>query len=170
MTTQPSSSRETDRLTPAAQGQAEPPIAGTLYEHIGGHDALQRLVAAWYPTVLTDPELQPLFGSGHRDHVPHLTAFFAEVFGGPAEYTEHLGGFPQLLSAHRDKSISEHQRVRFVELFLAALDASDIPNDERTRRAFVGYLEFGTQVAAQNSLAVSDDGLHPCQEVPRWSW
>ena len=142
----------------------------TLYEHVGGHEGMHRLVAAWYPTVLTDPLLQPLFGTGHPEHIDHLTAFLSEVFGGPTVYTDQLGGFPALLEAHRGKQIREDQRQRFIELFLAAADKSGLPDDERTRTALREYLDFGTEVAAQNSHATAEENLHPCQEVPRWSW
>jgi hemoglobin len=31
-------------------------------------------------------------------------------------------------------------------------------------------VEFGTQVAMQNSHAANDSELHPLREVPRWTW
>jgi hemoglobin len=142
----------------------------TMYEHVGGREGLHRLVAEWYRTVLDDPLLQPLFGQGHADHVPHLTAFLAEVFGGPADYTRQHGGFPALLAPHRGKRIHEDQRRRFIELFVQAADRTRFPTDVRTRTALTGYLEFGTRVAMQNSHAATDEELHPCQEVPRWDW
>jgi hemoglobin len=144
--------------------------APTLYEHVGGWDAVHRLVATWYPTVLADPLLQPLFGEGRPEHILHLTAFLAEVFGGPSTYTDQLGGFPALLRHHQGKRIAEEQRARFVELFMAAADVADWPTDQRTRQALRGYLDFGTEVAVQNSFADTDEQLHPCQEVPRWNW
>ena len=160
-------------ITSAAGTAASAPADGggdSLYEHVGGHAGLHRLVATWYPTVLADPLLHPLFGDGHAEHVDHLTAFLAEVFGGPPRYTEELGGFPALLAPHRGKAIGEDQRQRFIELFLEAADTADLPGDLRTRDALRDYLEFGTQVAVQNSRAAGDADLHPCQEVPRWSW
>jgi hemoglobin len=147
--------------------------AGTtesLYEHAGGYEALHRTVEAWYPTVLADPLLHPLFGDGRPTHIGHLTAFFAEVFGGPRTYTDELGGFPSLLEAHRGLRIREDQRQRFVELFMRAADRTGLPDDGRFRDALHAYLEFGTEVAVQNSHATGDAQLHPCQEVPRWGW
>jgi hemoglobin len=120
--------------------------------------------------VLIDPLLQPLFGEGRPDHVPHLTTFLAEVFGGPADYTRQLGGFPALLAPHRGKSIGEDQRERFIELFEQAADRTGFPTDTRARTALRDYLEFGTRVATQNSHATTDEELHPCQEVPHWNW
>ncbi|GAA0473238.1 group II truncated hemoglobin [Actinoplanes campanulatus] len=143
-------------------------VETTLYEHVGGREALHRLVADWYPSVLADPLLHPLFGDGHPEHIDHLTAFLAEVFGGPTTYTDDLGGFPALLEAHRGKRIREDQRQRFIDLFLAAADRTGLPGDSRTRTALRDYLDFGTEVAVQNSHATADADLHPCQEVPRW--
>jgi hemoglobin len=142
----------------------------TLYEHVGGEDGLRRTISVWYASVLRDAVLHPLFGEGRPTHVDHLTAFFAEVFGGPTRFTEELGGFPELLAAHRGRQITEEQRRRFIELFLQAADETDLPDDEPFRRALTGYLEFGTEVAVVNSHASSEAELHPCQEVPRWSW
>jgi hemoglobin len=142
----------------------------TLYEHVGNEDALRRTISVWYASVLRDPVLHPLFGEGRPTHVDHLTAFFAEVFGGPTRFTDELGGFPALLAAHRGKQITEEQRRRFIELFLQAADETDLADDEPFRRALTGYLEFGTEVAVVNSHATSEAELHPCQEVPRWSW
>lgn len=138
----------------------------TLLTQLGGDDGIRAIVAGWYPTVLADPLLHPLFGDGHPDHIDHLTAFLIEVFGGATRYTDELGGFPALLEAHRGLAIEDDQRRRFSELFLDAFDAH-IDNAE-LRKQFADYLEFGTEVAAVNSHAQSADELHPCQEVPRW--
>lgn len=141
-----------------------------LLAPLGGEQGIGDLVSRWYPTVLGDPLLGPLFGAGHPDHVPHLTAFLVEVFGGPASYTEGLGGFPALLAHHRGLEITQAQRHRFAELFLAAYD--DTPHesvpDPEVRRSLAAYLDFGTEVAMVNSHARGDEDLHPCQVVPRW--
>lgn len=71
---------------------------------------------------------------------------------------------------HRGLRISEEQRRRFVELYLAALDTVGMPSDPDFRHAVREHVEFGTRVAMQNSHAESDDELHPLREVPRWTW
>lgn len=43
-------------------------------------------------------------------------------------------------------------------------------NDESFRAAVREHVEFGTQVAMQNSHAATDEELHPLREVPRWTW
>jgi len=141
----------------------------TLFEHAGGEEPIHRLEEAFYASALVDPLLQPLFGAGQPQHVEHLTAFTAESFGGPDTFTRDLG-FAHLIEVHRGLRISEEQRQRFVELYLQALDQSDLPRDPGFREAVREHIEFGTRVAMQNSHATSDEELHPLREVPRWTW
>lgn len=147
---------------------AEPRTAATHYDLLGGEENLRRTVDAFYASVLKDPLLQPLFGEGRPHHVDHLTAFLAEVFGGPARFTEELGGFATLLAAHRGLAITDEQRARFIELFDTAAREQALTGDEELLRSVHDYLEFGTEVAQVNSHAEGDTDLHPCQEVPRW--
>ena len=152
----------------AAEEDAARRRAGAeLLDRLGGEDGIRALVAAWYPQVLADPLLVPLFGEGDPHHIDHLTALLVEVFGGQKRYTDELGGFPNLLAHHRGLEIAEPQRTRFVELFLSAYDRVH-PPDDTTRRHFAEYLAFGTEVAVVNSHAESDADLHPCQEIPHW--
>ncbi len=141
----------------------------SLYEHAGGEEAIHRLEDVFYRAVLADPLLKPLFGEGQPQHVDHLTAFTAESFGGPDRFTRELG-FEHLIAVHRHLNITEEQRRRFVELYMEALDEVQMPDDEPFREAVRSHLEFGSQVAMQNSRAEGDDELHPLREVPRWTW
>jgi hemoglobin len=141
----------------------------TLYQHAGGEAALHRLEEIFYASVLRDPLLQPLFGAGRPEHVEHLTMFTAESFGGPDRFSRELG-FRHLIDVHRGLNISEAQRERFVELYLAALDEAGTPDDEPFRTAVREHLDFGTRVAMQNSHARTEEELHPLRDVPHWSW
>jgi hemoglobin len=95
--------------------------------------------------------------------------FTAESFGGPDRFTRELG-FAHLIAVHRGLAITEEQRERFVELYMAALDAAGLPDDEPFRRAVREHVEFGSRVAMQNSNAKTDADLNPLREVPRWTW
>src|SRR6202046_501378 len=99
----------------------------SLYEYAGGKESLRRFIDAFYGSVLADPVLQPLFGAGRPEHVDHLTAFEAESFGGPDDFTRDLG-FAHLLDAHRGLKITEQQRQRFVEPYLAATSTAGLPD------------------------------------------
>jgi hemoglobin len=141
----------------------------TLFEFAGGLEALHRLEQTFYDSVLKDPLLQPLFGAGQPQHVDHLTAFTAESFGGPDDFSRDLG-FAHLIAIHRGLKITEEQRQRFVALYLGALDAAELPLDPAFREAVREHVEFGSQVALQNSNATTDADQHPLREVPRWTW
>lgn len=141
----------------------------SLYEFAGGEEVIHRLEEVFYSSVLADPILQPLFGSGRTTHVDHLTAFTAESFGGPIRFSTELG-FAHLIAVHRGLRISEEQRRRFVELYLAALDTAGLPDNPAFRQAVAEHIEFGSRVAVQNSHAHGDAELHPLREVPRWTW
>jgi hemoglobin len=142
----------------------------SLYEHAGGRPALRRFIDAFYTSVLADPVLQPLFGAGRPEHVEQLTAFDCESFGGPDEFSRTMGGFAHLVEVHRGLRITEPQRRRFVELYLAAADTAELPADPAFRQALRSHVEFGSRVAMQNSHARTDDELHPLRDIPQWQW
>ena len=142
----------------------------TLLEHAGGKSAIRRFAGIFYDRVLSDPLLQPLFGKGKPDHVDHLTAFEVETFGGPDRYTRELGGFDRIIAVHRHLKITEEQRERFIDLYMSAADAAELPSDPRFRQALREHVEFGTKVAMQNSHAMTDAELHPLRKIPKWDW
>jgi hemoglobin len=141
----------------------------TLYEWAGGHEAIERLIDAFYDRVEKDELLSPLFPGGvsseHRDHV---IAWWSEVFGGPDRYTRELGGYEQMVAKHRDLGISAEQRLRFATLMSLAADDAELPSDPEFRSALVASLEWGTRLAMHNSEPGADVvGQAP---VPRWGW
>ena len=145
---------------------SEPP---SLYEWVHGRPAIARLIDAFYDRVERDDLISPLFPGGvstaHREHV---TTWWCEVFGGPADYTQRLGGYPAMLAHHRDLDISPEQRFRFASLMSLAADDVNLPDDPEFRAAFVSYLEWGTRLAMHNS----QPGAEVVQKarVPRWGW
>jgi hypothetical protein len=66
--------------------------------------------------------------------------------------------------------ITEPQRQRLVDLYLAAADTAGLPDDPSFREALRSHVELGSNVAMQNSRARTDDELHPLREVPKWQW
>lgn len=141
----------------------------SLYEHAGGDEGLHRLEELFYAKALADPVLRTLFTERVPTHVDHLTWFTAESFGGPDRFTRQLG-FQYLIDVHRGLKITDEQRDRFVTAYLEALDEAGMPDDAPFRQAFREHVEFGAQVAQQNSHAVTDADLHPIREVPTWNW
>ncbi|MCU1645693.1 MAG: Hemoglobin-like protein HbO [Nocardia sp.] len=141
----------------------------SLYEFAGGEEALHALEEIFYEKALADPILRELFPVRRPTHVDHLTWFTAESFGGPGRFTRELG-FEHIINVHRGLHITDEQRQRFVEVYLEALDAAELPQEEKFREAVRQHVEFGSHVAQQNSQAETDEQLHPLREVPHWTW
>jgi hemoglobin len=141
----------------------------TLFEYAGGASAMFKLADAHYRRCLTDPVLAEVFGTTPRpEHVRHLADWLGEVFGGPAIYTKQHGGHNALLRHHAGFHITEPQRQRFVEAFLAAADEAGWPKDEPFRTRIKEYVEWGTAIALD--VSQSDEVPHSDQPVPRWDW
>lgn len=144
-------------------------IDENLYEHAGGDDGLHRLEEIFYAKALADPVLKHVFTERVPTHVDHLTWFTAESFGGPRRFSDQLG-FQYLIEVHRHLNITDEQRDRFINAYLESLDEAGLPRDERFRAAVREHVEFGADVAQQNSQAQTDAKLHPIREVPTWTW
>ncbi len=140
----------------------------TLYEWAGGAEALQRLTEAFYARVRADDVLAPVFAQMPDDHPEHVAIWLGEVFGGPRRYTEEHGGYPHMLAKHRNRALTEAQRLRWVQLICAAADEAGLPSDPEFRSAFVAYIEWGTRIALVNSQVGSTPP--PEAPVPRWGW
>jgi len=89
--------------------------AATLYDRLGGHERILRLVTPFYIDVRQHHLLGPIFNSQIQDwpaHLAHITEFWARQTGGPSQYQ---GGFA---AAHLQLGIApEH-----VEHWLALWD------------------------------------------------
>ena len=141
----------------------------TLHAWAGGDAAFERLINAFYDRVERDELISPLFPHGvsaeHRDHV---IAWWSEVFGGPARYTDELGGYEAMVAKHRGLAITPEQRFRFASLMSLAADDAALPDDPEFRSAFMAYVEWGTRLALHNSQPGAD--VAPHAPVPRWGW
>jgi hemoglobin len=144
---------------------ASPP---TLFDWAGGAEALARMIDAFYDRVEADDLLSPFFPGGvHEEHRRHVAAWWSEVFGGPADYTE-LGGYGRMVHKHLGLGITAEQRFRFASLMSLAADDAGLPDDPEFRSALVAYLEWGTRLALGNSQPGAD--VAPEAPVPRWGW
>ena len=141
----------------------------SLYDWAGGSDAFRRLIDAFYDRVEQDDLLSPFFPGGvHEEHRRNVAAWWSEVFGGPAEYTERLGGYERMLNKHLRLGISDEARFRFASLMSLAADDAGMPADPEFRSALVAYLEWGTRLALANSQEGATVAEHA--PVPRWGW
>jgi hemoglobin len=150
-------------LTPVSQKTVP-----SLYEWMGGEEAVRRLFRLFYSRAPGDPVIGPLFASMSPDHVEHVAAFVAEVFGGPATYSERYGGHPNMIRRHVGRALTEPQRARWIQLLLACADELGVPSDPEFRSALVGYLEWGSRLAVINSQPGAEVGGEA--PMPAWGW
>ncbi|CAI9405698.1 group II truncated hemoglobin [Nocardioides sp. T2.26MG-1] len=141
----------------------------TLFSWAGGYDPLRRMIDAFYDRVEADELLTGFFPGGVSErHRAHVTDWWAEVLGGPATYTERHGGYEAMLAHHRGLAITPEQRHRFASTMSLAADEVELPADPEFRAAIIGYLEWGTRLAAENSQPRATPVEHA--SVPRWGW
>jgi hemoglobin len=141
----------------------------TLFEAVGGIDALRRLSDTFYEAVLADPLLAPVFVDFTPTHIEHVAVWLAEVFGGPARFSAELGGHQALLSAHLGLSITKEQRRRWMELMGTAVQ-KEFPDDELLRRRVMEYFDWGTRIARDVSAEPVGEDLGDPGPTPRWGW
>lgn len=140
----------------------------TLYQWVGGIEALNRLTARFYERVRDDPLLAPVFAHMNEEHPRHVAAFLGEVLGGPTTYSEQHGGHPHMVRQHLNRHLTQVLRKQWVGLLLGTADELGMPDDPEFRSALVGYIEWGSRLAVINSQpgAQVDENA----AVPRWGW
>ena len=135
----------------------------TLYEWAGGAPALLRLTEVFYDRVRADPLLAPVFAQMPHDHPQHVATWLGEVFGGPPLYTEQHGGYPHMLAKHRNRALTEEQRLRWVQLDLRGGRRGRPPGRSRVplrvrRLHRVGHAAGGVELAAGRRAAAGGAG------------
>jgi hemoglobin len=141
----------------------------SIFEYAGGEPAFLALATAHHARCLQDPLLNhPFSHPGHPQHVERLASYWAEVFGGPARYSQGCGDHSAMLSIHAGQDAEEEFGARFVSCFLQAADDAGLPDGAEFRAALRSYMEW----AVQDVLAYSPYGsaVPPGRPVPRWSW
>jgi hemoglobin len=141
----------------------------TIFEWAGGRDAFARWLDRFYDLVEDDADLAAVFGGRvSEEHRNHVTSWWCEVMGGPRTYTDELGGYERMLEKHQGLAIGGDQRLRFVTLLSQAADDVGLPGDPEFRAALMGYAEWGSRLAVENSDP--DATPVPHAPVPRWGW
>ena len=144
----------------------------TLFEHAGGLPAFESLAAAHHARCLADPELNHPFShhDNQPDHVQRLAAYWAEVMGGPPEYSaHHADPETSVLRLHACGEELPGWGDRFAACFAAAMDDAGLPDDEAFRIAMHDYMDWAVQRVVAVMPGAAEDV--PAQRaVPRWSW
>src|SRR3974390_970965 len=120
----------------------------SLYERIGG-EKIERLVAAFYARVDSDPVIRPFYGKTLGCAIHGLTAFMTTWLGGPAAYD--LRG-ARLRRRHVPFAIDARARDAWLADMKAAVREVEIPAAEAG--PLLAHLEIGAR-ALENTAEVA---------------
>jgi hemoglobin len=113
-------------------------MADTLYERLGGYDALSAVANDLLPRLISDPQLGRFWQHRGEDGVSRekqlLIDFLASSAGGPVYYT----GRDMKLS-HTGMQISASDWRSFIGHLEATLDSFSVPEPERGE--VLGFIE-----------------------------
>jgi hemoglobin len=142
----------------------------SLYEFAGGRPAFLALATAHHARCLADPELNHPFShpGQHPLHVERLAAYWAEVLGGPSEFSRECGDHSGMLRMHSGNGDMSDLGRRFVDCFVLAADDAGLPEDADFRAALRDYMVWA--VAEVLTYPSSDPPVPPGRPMPRWSW
>ncbi|MEO5634808.1 globin [Gaiella sp.] len=103
------------------------PHAVTPFEAFGGHPFFDRLVAAFYRRVETDPVIRPMYPGDDLDPAKErLQLFLEQYWGGPTTYSDDRG-HPRLRMRHAAFPIDYAASERWLDHMRAALDEQELP-------------------------------------------
>jgi hemoglobin len=95
----------------------------SIYDQIGGAEALEGVVADFYDRVLADPQLAPFFTGTNMARLRGKQAeFFAAALGGPEPYT----GAP-MRQVHQGRGITMHHFNLVAGHLTESLHAAGVP-------------------------------------------
>jgi methyl-accepting chemotaxis protein len=97
--------------------------ATSLYERIGGRDAIEAAVAEMYRRILPDPLLTPFFEGTDTDRLEQMLAdLVSAAFGGPVEYEG-----ADVVAVHRGLGIEQAHMDAVVTHLVASLESLGVP-------------------------------------------
>lgn len=95
----------------------------SIYDQIGGHEALEVVVADFYTRVLADPQLAGFFAGTNMSRLQgKQVEFFAAALGGPQPYT----GAP-MRQVHQGRGITMHHFELVAGHLATSLTAAGVP-------------------------------------------
>jgi hemoglobin len=118
----------------------------SIYERIGGQDALIVVVDDFYERVLADPQLAPFFAGANMSRLKgKQVEFFAEALGGPANYN----GL-SMKDAHRGRAIGRIHFDLVAKYLSEALGAAGVP-DSTAEEIIAAVAPLATDIVSPNA-------------------
>lgn len=101
-------------------------------------------------------------------HIQRLGAYWAEVLGGPPDYSRSCGDESFVLQLHAGNGDMSDLGRRFVDCFGQAMDDADLPADPEFRAAMLAYMQWAVQEVLV--YGPKDATVPTGLAMPRWSW
>ena len=102
----------------------------TLYQRLGGYDAIAAVVDDFAMALAADPELGAFFKGhsedSHKKIRQHIIDFICQVAGGPCVYTGR-----DMRTTHKGLGITEAQWNKSVEMLKNTLNKFKVPEKEQ---------------------------------------
>ncbi len=142
----------------------------TVYERMGGYDAVMRLAAAWHARVMADEVVSHAFSHGfHPQHTERLAAYWAEALGGPARYSDLYGDESTVVRMHSGNGPHEEMDQRAIACFDEALEEIGLASDDRVRHLLHDYFAWAT-TNSMSRYHRSENDVPDGLRIPHWSW
>lgn len=97
----------------------------TIYEAVGGAEAIRDLVNRFYPKVQEHPLLAPLFPEDITPVMEKQYLFLTQFFGGPSLYSDEYG-HPMMRARHLPFPITPERAQAWLACMTAALAETNI--------------------------------------------
>jgi len=102
----------------------------TIYEAIGGAEAVRDIVSRFYPKVQAHPLLAPLFPEDIRPVMEKQYLFLSQFLGGPPLYSDEYG-HPMMRARHLPFPITPERANAWLSCMAEALAETSIPEPIR---------------------------------------
>jgi hemoglobin len=148
----------------------EASLMGTLYEAVGGHQAVLRLVDAWHERVMQDEVVSHAFSHGFDPHhTERLAAYLSEALGGPTMFSLAYGTEADVVRLHSGMGVHAEMDRRAVACFDAALDDIGVGPDSELGRTLHDYFDWATTTTMARYPESAGD-VPGDLTIPRWTW
>lgn len=116
--------------------------SATLYDALGGEPTVKKLVEAFYPRVIQDSDLSPLFQNGIDEIMRKQFMFLTQFLGGAPLYSEEFG-HPQMRYRHLPFEITPVRAKAWLKCMSEAMNEIGLEGPAKDY-----FYERLTQVAA----------------------
>ena len=152
--------QNTNSSTPAAA-----PMQKSLYERLGGLDAIKAVIGDFAGRVLADTRINKKFAKSDPTRLTHfLVEQVCAATGGPCKYTGN-----SMKKSHKNMKVTEGEFNALVEDLVATLDKFNVPAKEKGELLST-LAALKTQIVEVNSSETGTRGPWPGRrQTIRWS-